>query len=207
MVKKRAYVVGRKPAGHIHGATLRDRVKDLIKRELVLPVKLGIFGSCLYVNSLLSKTPEPGSCREECITSEKRKSKLVESISVKSQKLMIGKEAKDAYIKREGTKDVMSIEFKDGSSIKVTLKAGSIRRMYIQEGEKTREINQEEAIEFLKKSVVSGFGRVPGHERREAPEKIDKVVFQSSNGECLVLDVESGAIERVDYHTPNEYNN
>lgn len=199
---KRREVIRNSPGGNEGRRTTYDRAIQLAGEVFFDPAKCLASGLSLYWNALTFRAPVlPQDSKIVFGTSVRNsKQKHAESISLNTQRLRIGKVATQATIKRNGSKDVVNVEFEDGSSLKVTLRAESIKKIYIWEGETKREINEQEAFEFIKNKEVSAFGSVPGCRKASAQGMNDRIVLQSSSGESLVLEVAPGSIYKVEHN-------
>ncbi len=144
-----------------------------------------------------------GEVRKDKRGEEKQAPRSVENVAVNKEVLKIGKVATEASYTRIANEDVIELKFEDGSSLKAVLEADSALRVYVEPN-----LLEETKIEYFKYLVIGremaaveiirgcgtggkGYGR-PNY-------RSDKLIFQSSAGDCLVLEVRPGSIKRVEY--------
>jgi hypothetical protein len=194
---------GKKPTAE--RGTFMARTIDKVRKGIVLPIKRNVNFSRMYIGMVFGEVPMRHSTRkeEQSRTSDSERTPIrVEGVPDNTQTLRIGKWVTGGSIQRIVGKDVIDVRFIDESLLKVTIKAGSIKKMYYQDGERIKEIGEAELhTYFVELDTLSGFGIVPGNKEKYRPEN-DKLVFQSSSGESLVLEVEPGAIENSRIHRP-----
>lgn len=135
----------------------------------------------------------------------KREPNHVKFVAVNQQVQRIDKVAVDASFTRVGNEEIINVSFEDGSSVRAVLKVDSVRAIYARNGPVDKRISRGDATVYLKEyGRITGVVTVPGGRggrgRNDPP--VDKLIFQASTGECLVIEVEPGSIKRVEINDP-----